>query len=849
VEKNIMNKLEISPTDCTSDIPDIDASIQDILSEYHELSQEEEASYMVQLAHARVIVSSRSNVDFTPEEQVVIDQGKDARNALFHSVSMIMVKCSLMALKEVDGYITKSRKESAISEGVMAAYYAIDRFDPARGTRLTTYTYPVVIDRVKKYLKTKEKMFSTSDRDVAMHDQISREVRLARQHNEPVTIDTIYEKIKGTYLGITRDNVVEIFDHLNTSYIELDEPFLDGDDTHGEIVSSDRMCDRPPEQITLPKIAMDQTLDGAGVTEKERLVWALYNSEERYSFGEIGRMMGWSSSWARKLHDSADAKLQRYFRGEEMRSEGVLTVERVIETYRPFLEAMSASSYVSRRMFGVSSENGYHNQAEEAYMLVINCLGLRQHFPENTEFELRNTAFLIIERYLDLLWEQDHPGEDGLSGRRLTILKRQHQESFSSLLAKAESDESIQKWFVDHRLTQAIHQQVFIGAALGLETEELAALFDIDVLDIRRAYTPIRKALPEVATNIHTLEGRLAWSRCLEDTGLFPDEQVYVTAQRYLLQKALLPHARVFWLYAIGYSKSDIIRFVGKPQLGNAEQYLRRYVPGESMLDVANTCLKLGIFTPWDMEKKPKQSDGDGFSPRMTPTRFEYETCKQLLAMSSSDNPDDIIHTAIELGYDLAFTTAFFKNISVVLFRRPELWRDHVPEMRKYIETKIPPLFALVLDMWKQERSLEEIGKAVGITDRYVLSWVNIALALKRGIPLNQNIDHLIYEEARDEMREHLAIIAKNIQVNGKEAYPDLTDYEHLVIGVLLAGKPVGDIVVLRRKKPRSEDEPNSHAINTLTHALEKICQRHGWVFRNDQLLPRQTLHELAPRS
>src|ERR1700720_1444163 len=122
-----------------------------------------------------------------------------------------------------------------ISEGNIGLMTAIDRFDPSKGAKLSTYAAWWIRQSIKRALSNQSK---TIRLPIHFGDKISRMRRVARQMSEEIGREPTDDEL-GQEIGIATEKI----SHLKTSSIRpasLDAPISDDDSTEfGEIVGDE----------------------------------------------------------------------------------------------------------------------------------------------------------------------------------------------------------------------------------------------------------------------------------------------------------------------------------------------------------------------------------------------------------------------------------------------------------------------------------------------------------------------------------------------------------------------------------------------------------------------------------
>ena len=196
-----------------------------------------------------------------------------------------------------------------ISEGNIGLMTAVDRFDPAKGAKLSTYAAWWIRQSIKRALSNQSK---TIRLPVHLGDKISKMRRVALQMSEELGREPTDDEL-GEEIGIASGKV----SHLKTASIRpasLDAPISDDDLTEfGESVADEEA--RTPFELLRDK-DLHNEVDGffEVLNDREKKIIS-----QRFGFGggarktleEIGRKLGVSRERIRQLENIALSKLRR----------------------------------------------------------------------------------------------------------------------------------------------------------------------------------------------------------------------------------------------------------------------------------------------------------------------------------------------------------------------------------------------------------------------------------------------------------------------------------------------------------------------------------------------------------
>lgn len=202
-----------------------------------------------------------------------------------------------------------------ISEGNIGLMIAVDRFDPSRGAKLSTYAAWWIRQTIKRALSNQGK---TIRLPVHLGDKILKVRRVALQMSEELGREPTDDEL-GEEIGIASRKVSQ----LKTASIRpasLDAPIGDDDLTEfGESVADEEA--RTPFELLREKDLhnkVDGLLDELNDREKKIISQRFgFGGGERKTLQQIGNKLGVSRERIRQLESIALAKLRRALSQEE----------------------------------------------------------------------------------------------------------------------------------------------------------------------------------------------------------------------------------------------------------------------------------------------------------------------------------------------------------------------------------------------------------------------------------------------------------------------------------------------------------------------------------------------------
>jgi RNA polymerase primary sigma factor len=196
-----------------------------------------------------------------------------------------------------------------ISEGNIGLMTAVNRFDPSKGAKLSTYAAWWIRQSVKRALSNQSK---TIRLPIHFGDKISRMRRVARQMSEEIGREPTDDEL-GQEIGIAADKI----SHLKTASIRpasLDAPISDDDLTEfGESVGDDEA--RTPFELLCDK-DLHSKLDGLleVLNDREKKIISQrfgFDGGGRKTLEEVGQKLRVSRERIRQLQNIALSKLRR----------------------------------------------------------------------------------------------------------------------------------------------------------------------------------------------------------------------------------------------------------------------------------------------------------------------------------------------------------------------------------------------------------------------------------------------------------------------------------------------------------------------------------------------------------
>ena len=202
-----------------------------------------------------------------------------------------------------------------ISEGNVGLTVAVDRFDPTKGAKLSTYAAWWIRQSIKRALSNQVR---TIRLPVHFGEKISKMRRVALHLSEEIGREPTDDEL-GEEIGIASEKVSHL-KTASTSPASLDAPIGDDDLTElGESVADEQA--RTPFELLRDKDLhndVDGLLEVLDDREKEIISQRFgFGGGERKTLEEIGRKLRVSRERIRQLENIALSKLRRALRQKE----------------------------------------------------------------------------------------------------------------------------------------------------------------------------------------------------------------------------------------------------------------------------------------------------------------------------------------------------------------------------------------------------------------------------------------------------------------------------------------------------------------------------------------------------
>ena len=198
--------------------------------------------------------------------------------------------------------------EDLVQEGTLGLLKAIDRFEPARGYRFSTYATWWIRQAIRRALVEQGRSVRLPEHVVGFLGQLRKAAQtLEQQFGRPATVEELAATTETTV------DKVEVALAASLLPSSLDAPMTEDGATLGEIVADDQASSAE----TVEEGALRESVRAAlaDLPERQRLVLALrhgLDGHERHSLAQVGEKLAVSRERARQLEVAAIKHLRAH---------------------------------------------------------------------------------------------------------------------------------------------------------------------------------------------------------------------------------------------------------------------------------------------------------------------------------------------------------------------------------------------------------------------------------------------------------------------------------------------------------------------------------------------------------
>ena len=282
----------------------------------HQLLTPEQELMMGRKVQAMVAITERCHLaggtgpacDYSDQEKVVIRRGERAKNQMITSNLRLVVNLA----KRYQGKGLDLL--DLIQEGTLGLTRAVEKYDPTRGHRFSTYAYWWIRQGLNRALSTQSRTIRIP---VNVNEKLTKlraaKARLMQRNGQAATPDQL-----ATAMQISRAEVDDLLGcELRSVTVSLQGIVKSKSDPSElvDVLPSDELPPMEQAEIAERTASAWKLLDKSNLTPKERTVvmlrFGLDGSNEWRTLAEVARHMGCSREYCRQVVQRALRKLRK----------------------------------------------------------------------------------------------------------------------------------------------------------------------------------------------------------------------------------------------------------------------------------------------------------------------------------------------------------------------------------------------------------------------------------------------------------------------------------------------------------------------------------------------------------
>jgi len=251
----------------------------------------------------------------SPEEEIELSKrarrgDKEARDRIIRSnlrlVINIAKRYSHLGIPLMD----------LIEEGNIGLMRAVDKFNPRKGFRFSTYAAWWIKQNITRAITEQQKMIRIPVyMNELLHKWKKTQEELSHKLKRVPTNEEIAKK-----MGIPKEKIEEITSWLSSTTLSLEEPVGDDEESQVKDLVENQKVESPDKDISrlIEKERIDNLLEKMSSREKEILDMRFGITDGRtHTLAEIAKKFGISRERVRQIEEQALKKLRKFIKEQE----------------------------------------------------------------------------------------------------------------------------------------------------------------------------------------------------------------------------------------------------------------------------------------------------------------------------------------------------------------------------------------------------------------------------------------------------------------------------------------------------------------------------------------------------